>query len=49
MECELVVASHTRECAKPIVEERGSRMDLSPTITAAIEEHLTVIHQLTAM
>jgi D-sedoheptulose 7-phosphate isomerase len=24
-------------------------MDLQPTITAAIEEHLTVIHQLTAM
>ena len=24
-------------------------MDLSPTITAAIDEHLTVIHQLTAM
>jgi D-sedoheptulose 7-phosphate isomerase len=24
-------------------------MDLSPTITAALEEHLTVIHQLTAM
>ena len=24
-------------------------MDLSPTITAAIEEHLTVIHQLTVM
>ena len=24
-------------------------MDLQPTLTAAIEEHLTVIHQLTAM
>ena len=31
------------------MEERGSRMDLQPTLTAAIEEHLTVIHQLTAM
>jgi D-sedoheptulose 7-phosphate isomerase len=29
--------------------ERISRMDLQPTITEAIEEHLTVIQQLTAM
>jgi D-sedoheptulose 7-phosphate isomerase len=28
---------------------KGFRMDLQPTITAAIEEHLTVIQQLTAM
>src|SRR4029450_8246290 len=47
--CALVVTSDVRKCANYIVEERGSCMDLQPTITAAIEEHLTVIHQLTAM
>src|SRR5215475_8769024 len=47
--CDLVVASDVRACVKYIVEERGSRMDLQPTITAAIEEHLTVIQQLAAM
>src|SRR5262245_37420039 len=44
-----MVASDARECAERIVKERIFHMDLQPTITAAIEEHCTVIQQLTAM
>src|SRR5262245_55354786 len=47
--CGMLVASDAREGAKHIGAERGAPMDLQPTITEAIAEHLTVIQQLTAM
>ena len=45
----MLVASDARESAKHIGAERVAPMDLHPTITEAIAEHLTVIQQLTAM
>jgi NAD(P)H-hydrate repair Nnr-like enzyme with NAD(P)H-hydrate epimerase domain len=43
-----VVASDTRESVKHLVEERAC-MDLQQKITEALEEHLVVTQQLTAM